>query len=61
MDASYFRALAARCLAASRNCFDLRAMEEFRKLADEFTQKAEELARVNPPIVGTRHGPGESK
>jgi hypothetical protein len=45
MDASYLRALAARCLAASRNCFDLRAVEEFRKLANEFTGRADELER----------------
>jgi len=48
MDAQYLRMLAARCLAASRNCFDLQAKEEFRKLAEELTQKADELDRVNP-------------
>jgi hypothetical protein len=46
MDASYFRALAARCLTAARNSFDLRAVEEFRKLAEEFTLKADELDRL---------------
>jgi len=32
MDPNYFRALAARCLAASRGSFDLHAVEEFRSL-----------------------------
>lgn len=48
MDAKYLRVLVERCLAASRNCFDLRAKEEFRKLAEELTQKADELDRINP-------------
>ena len=53
MDADYFRALAARCLAAARSSFDLHAVEEFRKLADEFTQKAAELEHLNPPSMST--------
>jgi len=55
MDANYFRALAARCLAASRSSFDIHAVEEFRKLADEFTRKANELERLNPPGISTKH------
>ena len=43
MTASYFRALADRCRNAARDCFDLYAKEEFRRLAQEFTSKAEEL------------------
>jgi hypothetical protein len=39
----YFRRLAVRCLTASRHCFELRAKEEFRRLASEFTAKADEL------------------
>ena len=39
----YFRHLAIRCLTASRDCFELRAKEEFRRLAEEFTAKADEL------------------
>jgi hypothetical protein len=54
MDANYFRSLARRCLAAARNSFDLRAVEEFRKLADEFTQKASDLERPNAPIGRTK-------
>jgi len=30
-------------------------MEEFRKLADEFTLKASELERLNPPRISTKH------
>jgi hypothetical protein len=41
--ASYFRDLADRCRKAARDCFDLYAKEEFRRLAHEFTSKAEEL------------------
>jgi hypothetical protein len=41
--ASYFRDLADRCRHAARDCFDLYAKEEFRRLAYEFTSKAEEL------------------
>jgi hypothetical protein len=49
MDATYFRTLSARCRTAARHCFDFGAGMEFRKLADEFEQKADELERVNPP------------
>jgi hypothetical protein len=35
MTASYFRALAARCRQAARDCFDLFAKEEFDGKADE--------------------------
>ena len=43
MTASYFRDLAARCRKAARDCFDLYAKEEFRRLASEFSAKADEL------------------
>jgi hypothetical protein len=42
----YFRRLAVRCLTASRDCFELRAKEEFRRLAEEFTAKTDELERM---------------
>jgi hypothetical protein len=42
----YFRRLAVRCRIASQECFERRAQEEFRKLAEEFTAKADELART---------------
>jgi len=57
MDASYFHSLASRCLAAARNSFDLHAVEEFRKLADEFTLKASELERLGPQQTNTERGP----
>jgi hypothetical protein len=31
---------------AAQQCFEHRSEEEFRKLADEFTAKADELART---------------
>jgi hypothetical protein len=43
VNATYFRSLAVRCLTAARDCHDRRAQDEFRKLADEFTIKANEL------------------
>lgn len=43
MTASYFRSLATRCRAASRESFDLLAKEEFRQLATEFNAKADDL------------------
>jgi hypothetical protein len=42
----YLRRLAVRCLRASRDCFELCAKEEFRRLAEEFTAKADELERL---------------
>ena len=39
MDVMYLRTVATRCLVAARNSFDVRAIEEFSKLAAEFTRK----------------------
>jgi hypothetical protein len=47
MTAAYFRSLAARCRAASREPFDLLAKEEFRQLATEFGAKAEDLDKAS--------------
>jgi hypothetical protein len=41
----YFRRMAVRCRKASQECFEARAQEEFRRLAEEFTAKADALAR----------------
>jgi hypothetical protein len=43
MTANYFRALASRCRKANRECFDLFAKEEFRRLEAEFNTKANEV------------------
>jgi len=43
VSASYFRSLAVRCLTAARDCYDRRATDELRKLAHEFTVRANEL------------------
>ena len=45
-DMVYFRRLAVRCRMASQECFEHRAHEEFHKLAEEFADKAETLART---------------
>jgi hypothetical protein len=47
MDPAYFRALARRCSLLSGQLFELKAKEEFRKLADEFAAKAAELERAH--------------
>jgi hypothetical protein len=56
MDVTYFRSLARRCLVAARNSFDVHAIEEFRQLAAEFTQKADQLERAYPPVLITKRG-----
>jgi hypothetical protein len=43
MTPDYFRALAARCRASARSCFDLYAKEEFGRLANELDARAAEL------------------
>ena len=45
-DMVYFRRLAVRCRMVSQECFERRAHEEFHKLAEEFADKAETLART---------------
>ena len=45
MDVMYFRTVATRCLVAARNSFDVHAIEEFIKLAADFTQK--EIGRAH--------------
>ena len=56
MTAGYFRALASQCRNAARDCFDLYAKEEFRRLACEFEARASELeASSNADRWGLRH------
>jgi hypothetical protein len=57
--ANYFRALASRCRTDARNCFDLYAKEEFRRLASEFDTKADELelSSRRDPLGGVWHRP----
>jgi hypothetical protein len=49
MSAKYFRDLATQCRKAARECFDLFAQEEFRRLASEFSAKANELDGASGP------------
>jgi hypothetical protein len=54
-DAKYLRDVAKRCDAISRNCFDLRAAELTRLLADELRGKADEQPSiVRLPILKGR-------
>jgi hypothetical protein len=43
MFSDYLRDLAVRCRQYGRDCFDLRAAERFRTLADELRDKAGEI------------------
>jgi hypothetical protein len=54
--AIYFRRLADRCLALSEECFELRAKEELRKLAEELAAEANAVEREQNSSVGTAHG-----
>jgi hypothetical protein len=45
MDPKYLRGLAERCRRASRKALELESKEEFRKLADDLSAKADELER----------------
>jgi hypothetical protein len=49
----YFRSLAARCRTSARDCIDLFAKEEFRKLANEFETRADQLERTVQPAALT--------
>jgi hypothetical protein len=44
MIATDFRAIATRCRRSARDCVDLFAQEEFRRLAQEFDARADKLA-----------------
>jgi hypothetical protein len=52
VDASYFRALATRCYRLSGCVFELKAIEEFRKLGDEFLAKANQ-AQLQSGVIWT--------
>jgi hypothetical protein len=41
----YFRRLADRCTALSKECLELRAKEELRKLAKELADEADAIER----------------
>jgi hypothetical protein len=52
-NAIYFRTLAARCCTAARDCSDPFAKEEFRRLAQEFEIRADQLECSVPPAEQT--------
>ena len=57
----YFRALAVRCRTSAHDCSDLFAKEEFRRLANEFETRADQLEHSVLPAAQagwwpTRHG-----
>jgi hypothetical protein len=59
VDSTYFRDLAARCLVAARRSFDVEAIGEFRKLAEEFARKADAVERLDAPIVIAKRSPAK--
>lgn len=61
MTATYFRDLADQCRKAARNCFDLLAKEEFRRLASEFSAKANELDGASTHVSWSRWWGRESR
>ena len=50
MRSVYLRELAARCRDWSRDCFDLRAAERLRFVADELSTKASEMELPSPVL-----------
>jgi hypothetical protein len=53
--AIYFRRLAARCMALARDCLELRAKEELRKLAEELAAEADTLEREQNDYAESGH------
>jgi hypothetical protein len=54
---AYFRALASRCRTSARDCSDLYAKEDFRRLAQEFDAKADEFEFPKPEwLIGNWKG-----
>jgi hypothetical protein len=47
MDAAYFRNLAQRCYRLANSVFELTAVENFRRLGDEFSAKVKEIEGVS--------------
>ena len=56
MTANYFRDLATRCRNSALECFDLSAKEEFRRLAGEFSAKADQLEGASGPSLSRDDG-----
>ncbi len=46
LDVGYVRGLSMRCHALARNCFDLAAATELRRIGDELAAKAADCERV---------------
>jgi hypothetical protein len=57
MRSVYLRDLATRCRDWSRDCFDLRAAERLRLVADELADKANELELPSVLHTHTRQQP----
>jgi hypothetical protein len=50
MDAAYFRDLAQRCYRLANSEFELTAVENFRRLGDEFSAKVKEIEDVSRAV-----------
>jgi hypothetical protein len=51
--------LASRCHSLSRNCFDLAAASELRRLGEELDAKAAEIERISLPAFANGSSPAE--
>ena len=51
----YFRRLADRCTALSKQCLELRAKEELRKLAEELAAEADAIEREQNSTAGAAY------
>lgn len=58
-DLSFLRGLASRCHSLSRNCFDLAAASELRRLGEELDAKAAEIERISLPAFANGSSPAE--
>ena len=52
----YFRSLAARCRVSARDCSDLFAKEEFRRLANEFESESSSVGTMVLPATQVAGG-----
>ena len=53
--AIYFRQLAARCLALSKDCLERRTKEELRKLAEELATEADAVQQEQSVYAESGH------
>jgi hypothetical protein len=58
-NADFFRKQAARCLRLSRNCYDMETARQLRHMAEEFEEKADDIAGQEDYIPGAHKNGSE--